>query len=262
MAIRWLTRFAITAALTAVFAGLITIWGTSAAWAATTTIPINLSEPTTAADFDTHECDPNQGGGPYPDQDVWVFNLPAQGNASPVFQLVTATFDTGSGTTTKTIPSDGGAIVFIGTSKAYIALPAGWTLIDAIATIDVAPEAINNVRFFVLTHTCPAGTSTTPPTSTPTPTPTDTPTGTPTPGDTPSGTPSATPTPSGPPTSPGQTPTTPGAVPPPSGGGLPDTGARLGGIVVAGLALIVTGAALLLLWRRRNAGSPPTPTAA
>ncbi|MFF5178641.1 hypothetical protein ACFY2Q_11540 [Micromonospora sp. NPDC000316] len=131
------------------------------------TVDINPGNvPTTAAAF-TQDCDPNLGGGPFPDQDVWVFNLPGNPQTSGDFVSVTGTWSIpDDGTVTRTIPTDGGAIVTdMGTSKAWIRLPAGWTLTDATAVITGTAD------FFVLTHTCAAsGQPTTPPPTTPPPT--------------------------------------------------------------------------------------------
>ncbi|GHJ51167.1 hypothetical protein Nm8I071_04740 [Nonomuraea sp. TT08I-71] len=64
---------------------------------------------------------------------------------------MTATFSTPSGEVKLTIPDDGGAIVNnLGTSKAWIRVPAGWTLTDATAVIS------GTASEFVLTHTCAA----------------------------------------------------------------------------------------------------------
>jgi LPXTG-motif cell wall-anchored protein len=54
-------------------------------------------------------------------------------------------------------------------------------------------------------------------------------------------------------TEPGTTPGTPGTTTTPGGGNLPLTGTAIGGIVLAGVALIGGGATLLLLRRRRDA---------
>ncbi|MCM0675010.1 hypothetical protein NCC78_09955 [Micromonospora phytophila] len=139
----------------------------------TTTISINPGNvPTTAAEF-TQNCDPNLGGGPYPDRDVWVFNLPDQ---TRDFVSVTATFSIpGDGTATVTIPeAEDSAIVRIGTSKAWVIVPEGWTLVTATAVVTGEPEPGLQ---FVLTQTCAASPS---PTASPTVSPTASPTGSPT----------------------------------------------------------------------------------
>jgi hypothetical protein len=48
----------------------------TAAWSDTNATINPGNVPTTAEDFDTHMCEANFGGGPYPDQDVWVFVRP------------------------------------------------------------------------------------------------------------------------------------------------------------------------------------------
>ncbi|WP_229400479.1 hypothetical protein, partial [Micromonospora okii] len=120
--------------------------------AADSTININPGNvPTTAAQF-RQECSPNLGGGPYADEDVWVFNLPGNQTTSGNFLSVTATFSTPTGTVTRTIPTDPNSAIVnnLGTSKAWIRLPAGWTLTGATAVIS------GEADFFVLTHTCAA----------------------------------------------------------------------------------------------------------
>ncbi|MEU8069379.1 hypothetical protein AB0B20_06460 [Micromonospora sp. NPDC049151] len=119
---------------------------------ADSTIAINPGNvPTTAANF-TQNCDPNLGGGPYANEDVWVFNLPGNPQTSGTFQSITATFSTPSGNVTRTIPTDPNSAIVnnLGTSKAWIRLPAGWTLLGATAVIS------GTANFFVLTHTCAA----------------------------------------------------------------------------------------------------------
>ncbi|MGW5667657.1 DUF7507 domain-containing protein [Micromonospora sp. NPDC003776] len=119
---------------------------------AATTIDINPGNvPTTAAEF-TQECDPNLGGGQYPDRDVWVFVLPGDTQVAGAFQSLTLTFSTPGGTVTRTIPTDPNSAIVtdMGTSKAWIRTPAGWTLTAATAEIS------GTARFFNLSHTCAA----------------------------------------------------------------------------------------------------------
>lgn len=221
MGATWLGRLA-TAAGAAAVLGLA---AASPAWAGTT-ISINPGNvPTTAAGHDTHDCDPNFGGGPFADRDVWVFVLPGQ---SGDFVSVTATFSTPGGSVNLTIPTDGGAIVNDkGTSKAWIATSAGWTLTGATAAITGTGDKFN------LTHTCPAGGDQT---SSPTPPVSESPS-----------------TPSSPSTSGSVSPTAGGGSPGGAGsGGLPVTGPAVTTIALTGGALIASGIALLLLRRRRD----------
>ncbi len=187
----------------------------SAGWADTTsTIDIlDGSLNKTAAKF-TRVCDPNQGGGPYVGKDVWVFNLPKEGNDAGVFVSVTATWSVpGGGSQTRTIPTDGGGISAAdnnGTSKAWIAVPEGWTLTAATAVIT------GTAKKFVVTHTC---------TNTTTPEEPEVPSGTPTPSAS-SSTPS-------------------------SGEKLPLTGTTTIALIGLGGVAIAAGAALRFLYRRR-----------
>lgn len=219
----WLRVGAVTAA-----AGAAIFASGSSAWA-NSTIDINDGNvPTTAEDFKNQECSANQGGGPYADKDVWVFVLPGLYADGGDFVSVTLHLDTNGddvADTTKTITADGGGFLNGGPqpSKAYIALPLGWQLIDATA------EITGTADFFNLTHTCPADTSTTPPGTTP-------------PGTTPPGS-----------TDPGTTP--PATTTTPGGGDLPTTGPALTGLVAAGVALVAGGSALLYLRRRRDAAA-------
>jgi hypothetical protein len=118
---------------------------------AESTININPGNvPATAARF-AQDCTPNLGGGPLPDQDVSLFNLPGDPRTTGVFTSLTAAFDTPDGPRTVTIPTDGGGIVNdMGTSRAWLRSPAGWTLTGATAQISGTAE------FFVLNATCAA----------------------------------------------------------------------------------------------------------
>ena len=189
----------------------------SPAWA-NMTININPGNvPTTAVGHSDHEC-AGVPGGPYADKDVWVFNLAGNHGTTGDFVTVTAQFSTPDGPKTFIIPTDGGAIYLSGHSKAYIALPAGYTLTGASA------EITGTASQFVLTHTCPAGGS-----QSPSPDPSPSPSSS-TPGD-PGGSPS------------NSTPGTPG---------LPTTGAAVGTIAVSGVTIIAVGAVVLFLLNRRR----------
>ncbi|WP_433344768.1 DUF7507 domain-containing protein [Micromonospora sp. CA-111912] len=108
--------------------------------------------PTTAAQF-AQNCDPKLGGGPFPNEDAWVFNLPGNPHTSGAFQSVTATFSTPSGTVTRTIPTAPNSAIVndMGTSKAWIRLPAGGTLTGASAVL-----GSGSARSFELANTCGA----------------------------------------------------------------------------------------------------------
>ncbi|MGK5521543.1 hypothetical protein ACSNN9_19625 [Micromonospora sp. URMC 107] len=191
----------------------------------TTTISINPGNvPTTAAEA-PQMCDPELGGGPYEDRDVFVFNLP---DVERDFVSVTATFDIpDDGTATITIPdADDSAIVRQGTSKAWVIVPEGWTLVSATAVVTGEPEPGLQ---FTLTHACAASPS---PTASPTGSPTASPTASPT------GSPTASPTAS------------------PTRSELPITGVSGTGsllpITALGLVAVALGAFFLVTHRRRN----------
>lgn len=120
-----------------------------AAWAAAHIFINDGNVPTTAEDFQ-HECDPNQGGGPLPGQDVWVFVLPGNHATTGDFVNITAHFLEGD--VTITAVDDPGNFDNGGpsTSKGWIVTPEGWTLVNAEADITGTAD------FFNLTHTCPA----------------------------------------------------------------------------------------------------------
>src|SRR3954471_11003623 len=87
---RWLSRITFASALVGV-----TLLASPSLAQADSSITINGGNvPTTASDYD-HECSANQGGGPYANQDVWVFVLPGNHADSGDFVSVTASFDTG-----------------------------------------------------------------------------------------------------------------------------------------------------------------------
>lgn len=274
---------------TSATAGLLAL-AAAPALAGGSTISINPGNvPTTAAGFsESHSCSADFGGGPFRDADVWVFNLPNNANKAGDFTTVTAQFDTnGDHKADRTVVIEAGAadrddIVRRGTSKAWAATAAGWTLVGATAKITgAAPQ-------FVLTHTCAASSSGA--TASPTPTasgsapsdnghgqehgndggkpeghPTSHPTGHPskspepgkpspeaghgtTAGHGPEAKPSSTPSPAPDPTATAST----------SSGSLPVTGTALGGLI--GLATMLTGGgatALMLVRRRRATGLNP-----
>ncbi|MDI1462856.1 LPXTG cell wall anchor domain-containing protein [Catellatospora sp. KI3] len=192
--------------------------------------------PTTASGFGTHECSANQGGGPFAGYDVWVFNLPSGTPDPGVFVSVTAQFSTPGGDQSITIPTySPSGIVLIGTSKAWVKLPAGWTLTGATAVISGSKDAKTQ---FVLTHTCP-GTQSSPNAS---------PSASAGASASASASASATPTPD--PSVPGS-PSVPVVTPSPDDH-LPKTGTAVLGITTVGLLLVAGGAALIILQRRRR----------
>jgi LPXTG-motif cell wall-anchored protein len=242
--------------LTAAAAGAAASFALAAtASAAQGTIPINPGNvPATAAGYE-QECSAELGGGPYPGKDVWVFNLPGNADTTGDFTSISAVFDTdhdSKGDTTVLIDpgaSDGDDIVTVGHSKAYAITAAGWTLVDASATITGVADK------FVLTHTCAASGATTPPTTKPATTPPTTKPATTPPTTKPTGgTPTSSPTQDTPATTPSES-TGSGTGGTGSGGetpgGLALTGANAGGAAVLGLLLIGGGAALVLRRRRR-----------
>jgi hypothetical protein len=211
----------------------------SPAWA-NSTININPGNvSTTAAGFDNHNCDANQGGGPFAGKDIWVFVLPGKHSDTGDFVSVSATFGV-HGTitiTTATDPEDfanGGPA----TAKAWIVTPAGWTLTGATAVITgTAPK-------FNLTHTCPAS-------NTPIPAPSS-PSDSPSPsahGSTPPSHDRSTPPGSGTPGGPGGT--TPHGGAATGGGGGQPAGNLLWGIGAL-VAAAGAGVTLVLVRRRRN----------
>ncbi|MEV0270057.1 hypothetical protein AB0H43_14865 [Hamadaea sp. NPDC050747] len=249
MRISWMGRGAATLA-----AGLIFLLGSAQAASAAATIEINPGNvPTTATGFGTHQCG-DFGGGPLPGQDIWVFVLP-EPNIQGEFTSVTLTFtDAANVQHTLTIPDDGGAIVDDnGTSKAWIATPAGWTLVNGSA--DITGTDPNNAHFN-LTHTCPASVGSSPspsPTSaSPSPSVSISPIG---------GSMSATPSESTPPTgsespTPGQS-TSSGGTPVPSGSvntGGGGSAVSMSSVFLGGGALLgaVAGIGFLLLARQRR----------
>jgi LPXTG-motif cell wall-anchored protein len=209
---------------------------TGTAWAGVITISINSQQvPTKAANFGTQSCDQTFGGGPFTDKDVWVFVLP--GNQGD-FVSITAVFNNGQGNIDVLISrqSDSGNFAALGTPKAFMIEPAGWTLESATAVVTDDAKSTS----FNLTHTCPA-------VPTPTPTPTKT-------------------TPH-PPTSTSTSPSHGGSSSSSQPGGstssasgsngnaspsLPVTGVALSGIIITGLALVGGGGVLLYIRRRMD----------
>ncbi|MFF3851895.1 hypothetical protein [Micromonospora sp. NPDC002575] len=97
-------------------------------------------------------CAAGLGGGPYPDEDVWVFGLPA-GGVGARFVAVTPEFVAPNRERVAlTVPTEGGALTVddAGVGAAWLRLPAGWTLTGGSAAI------AGDAGSFALTAVCPA----------------------------------------------------------------------------------------------------------
>jgi LPXTG-motif cell wall-anchored protein len=205
---------------------------------------------TTAAGFGSHSCAQIPGNKPTAGADGWVFVLPKN---DADFVTLTLQYRTTAGTTTTvTIPDaddpypDGFATN--GASKAWVVLPAGWTLLDGSAVVSGDTKA----TFFNLTHTCPGGSTPTgsPSTSVST-SPTKSPSKSPSHSASPSG--SVSPSESGTATAtPTSSPSTPGSVGGGGSGGLPQTGSPIYPMLVAGASAVAGGGVLLLFSLRRR----------
>ena len=249
----WLLRLlavtapAVVAALTA-----------GVAAAATVTLPLHSSQHNVlATQFVSGDC-AKDGQIPPAGSDRWVFVLP---HNDADFVSLTLSYKNLAGTTvTVTIPNgadpypDG--ITTNGTSKAFVVLPSGWTLLDGSATVSGATKA----TYFNLTHTCVG------PSASPTPTPTKSPSKSPSPSCSPSASKSPSHSPSGSAsTSPSPSRSTSGGAstagtpsggisttPASNNGSLPLTGTAIGSFVAVGVAAIGLGVTLLRLRRRRE----------
>ncbi|WP_155374883.1 hypothetical protein [Catellatospora vulcania] len=142
----------LTFGMALVFAGTDLGGQPAKAWANAPVDILPASVGFTAAAFENHVCDPAFGGGPLSGQDVWIFKLPGDHAKTGDFVSVTATFTTPEGTeATAVVPAEGGGVVLrANTSKAWVALPEGWTLTGAKA------EITGTAPLFVLARTCPA----------------------------------------------------------------------------------------------------------
>ncbi|MFG1799072.1 hypothetical protein ACGFI4_02700 [Micromonospora carbonacea] len=97
-------------------------------------------------------CAAGLGGGPYPDEDVWVFGLPA-GAAAARFVAVTPEFVAPDRErVAPTVPTEAGVLTVDGAggSAAWLRLPAGWTLTGGSAAI------AGDADSFALVAVCPA----------------------------------------------------------------------------------------------------------
>jgi hypothetical protein len=119
------------------------------------TIPINPGNvPTTAEQFPSQSCDQ------IPDDtadwlDGWVFVLPSSVPAEGNFKYIEAVFTDEDGNVLRyNTDDDGGIVSGSGDNKAYIVTPAGLTLIDADAQVDL--DEVKDKYKFNLTHACPA----------------------------------------------------------------------------------------------------------
>ncbi|WP_433344868.1 hypothetical protein [Micromonospora sp. CA-111912] len=116
-----------------------------------TTIGLDPADGPTVAATRERACTRELGGGPYPDEDVWVFGLPASAVAARFIAVTPAFATEDQGRVVTAVPAEGGAIVDDrGASLAWLRLPAGWTLVGGTATI--AGEAGR----FVLARVCAA----------------------------------------------------------------------------------------------------------
>ncbi|WP_439679438.1 LPXTG cell wall anchor domain-containing protein [Embleya sp. MST-111070] len=206
----------------------------------TYTVDLHQTTPVSATDPGVS----HEGGCPAPaDQDGWHFVLPTNEAA---FVKLTVTFQPGGRQVVTTFgpPTD---------KHAYVASPAGAKLTSAVAQVKGG-----SVKFFNLSHTCPAkSTPTTPPTTKPPTTapPTTAPptSGTPTTAP-PTGTPSTSAS-SSPSTSATATATQPATTGGSGGGG---SLASTGGVAVGGLlatAAALVGGGMILRKRRGNRAS-------
>jgi hypothetical protein len=225
--------------------------------AASITLPLHAAHRgTTAAGFGNHSCDQIPAADQGPNSDGFVFVLPGH---DAHFLSLTLLFRTTAGTkVTVSIPNPSDAypdgITSNGTSKAWVVVPSGWTLLDGSATVDNDKTKADD---FNLTHTC-VGSGGSP---SPSPSPSKSPSKSPSPSASPSASPS--PSHSASPSGSGTVEGSSAASGSPSatggaghgnggGGGLPVTGVALTGITLTGAAMVAGGALVLALLRRRN----------
>jgi hypothetical protein len=236
-----------------------TLVGGSVAWAADPPTHPTLHQHdqhilASAASFKQNfgTCDAQQSA----NEDVWVFVWPGGSNKVGTVTDVQISWDTdGDGTADTTrglaMGSPGVDPLDNGTPKVTFVTPAGWRLETGTSTVTGQVSTFGNngfpEGFFNLTHACPGTvTTTSPPPSSKPPTSAPPTTHTPRESESPSSPPVTTPQPSNtlPESSPADT-------TPPSGG-LPVTGAALGGVIMAGVALVAGGIFALVVARRRR----------
>jgi LPXTG-motif cell wall-anchored protein len=243
---RWLGRLLVS--FGAASAGALLAAGPASA---ATVVPLHdAHRNTTAAGFSTHSCAQIPGGKAPGGADGWVFVLPK--NDAEFVSLTLQYRTTGGTTATVTIPNAGDpypdGFATNGASKAWVVLPAGWTLLDGSAVVSGETKA----AFFNLTHTCPGKPSQSgTPSKSPSKSHTKSPSESASPSD--SGSPSESVSPSGsesPSATPSSSPSTPGSVG--GSGGLPQTGAPVLVMFLVGASTVIGGTALLLLSLRRR----------
>jgi hypothetical protein len=225
-------------------AAVLLLGGTAAA---AVTLPLHAAHRnTTAAGFGTHSCDQIPAGLQGGSSDGFVFVLP--GNDASFVSLSLSFRNTGGSTVPITIPNPADAypdgITTNGTSKAWVVVPAGWTLLDGSAVVDNNETKADD---FNLTHTCVGTPSSPSPSKSPSTSPSTSasPSASASPSTSVSGTPESS-------TLPSVTATPSPATSTPGGGGsLPVTGVALSGTLLTGVALVAGGAALLAVRRRR-----------
>lgn len=239
------------AAATVSAAAAVLLFGSGTA-AASITLPLHAAHRnTTAAGFPTHSCDQipveDQGAG----KDGFVFVLPK--NDANFVSLTLSFRDLANHDVTILIPNPADAypdgITSNGTSKAWVVVPSGWTLLDGTAVVD---NDNTKAEDFNLTHTCP-GTTVTP---SPTPSASVSASVSPSASVSASESDTVTPSPSTTGSVEGSTEATPGpstgATTPGGGGSLPLTGAAVTGTAMTGAALIAGGIVLMSIRRRRT----------
>jgi LPXTG-motif cell wall-anchored protein len=199
---------------------------TPAAAATLTDIHLNTGQQGSKATNFENNCD-QVPGGRQAGVDGWVFVLP--GNKGTLVSLH-LTFNDGNANVTVDIPGSSypNGIVTNGADKAYVQLPAGWTIVDGTGKAD-SPQGDK----FNVTHVCRARGGT--------------------PESSPAKSPSKSPTPSGSKSFGGGGGGANGTDAGAGGGSLPITGTAVGGLVALGLALVGAGVALVVLRRRRDA---------